>query len=96
MKYCNNSNKHLDGHLATHTINSQLVIGKCRTSICFFQKGVLLLSNDISYPPSQRYKVIDRALDFNIPWIFQSIPHLHSAHYSDCFAHSENTPTPIA
>ena len=33
---------------------------------------------------------------FNIPWMSKIIPHLHSAHYGDCFAPSYIPPTPSA
>jgi len=43
MKCRHNVENHLDGLLATHTITSQLVLGKSRTSIYFFHNGLLPL-----------------------------------------------------
>jgi len=96
LKCPNNIKKHLDVYLATHTIASRMVLRKSHPSIYFFQKGVLPLSQDISHPPSHDCIVFNRSLNFNIPGILKSIPHLYSARHSNCFAPSQDPPMPIA
>jgi hypothetical protein len=91
----NNVKMCLDGLLATHTITGWFVFEKSLTLIYIFQTGVQPLLCDVSHPPSHCCKVLNRSLNVNISWIAKRIPHQHSAHHSDCFAPSHDSPTPI-
>jgi len=95
MKCCTNIKKSLDSVSVTHTITSRLVLGKSRTSIYFFQNGILPLLYVFSHSPSQVCKVFNCSLILIISWSSKSIAHLHSACCSNCFAPSQHPPTPI-
>ena len=92
----NNVKMHLDSSLCTHTIASWQVFQKSCTSINFFRTWVLPLSLDHYYPPSPICELFHRSLIVNLPWITESIRHLHSARHGECFAPSQHPPTLIA